>query len=71
MKVVTLETIYEKIVELQHEVVQIKKNLLEYPELRSDFILRMKGIDTEKSVMVDDFRFAERYGDHHDNVYES
>ncbi|HHT9145328.1 MAG: hypothetical protein Q7J76_08180 [Candidatus Brocadiaceae bacterium] len=46
MKTITLEKIYKKIIELQREVSQIKKNLLKEPDLRQDFILRMKDIDT-------------------------
>ena len=60
MKTITLEKIYEKIIELQREVSQIKKNLLKDPDLRHDFILRMKDIDAQKSILVDDF--AKRYG---------
>jgi hypothetical protein len=47
MKSVTLETIYKKVVNLQRDVTQIKKNLMEEPELREDFILRMREIDFE------------------------
>ncbi len=60
MKTITLEEIYKKIIELQREVSQIKKNLLKEPDLRQDFILRMKDIDTQKSILVDDF--TKRYG---------
>lgn len=60
MKTITLEKIYEKIIKLQREVSQIKKNLLKDPDLRHDFILRMKDIDAQKSILVDDF--AKRYG---------
>ena len=60
MKTITLEKIYKKIIELQREVSQIKKNLLKERDLREDFILRMKDIDTQKSILVDDF--TKRYG---------
>jgi len=60
MKTVTLETIYKKVVNLQRDVTQIKKNLMEEPELREDFILRMRDIDLEKSITVEDF--GKRYG---------
>lgn len=60
MKTITLEKIYKKIIELQREVSQIKKNLSKEPDLRQDFILRMKDIDTQKSILVDDF--TKRYG---------
>jgi len=60
MKNVTLETIYKKVIDLQRDVVQIKKTLLEDPELREDFILRMRDINMERSIMVDDF--GKRYG---------
>jgi hypothetical protein len=60
MKNITLETIYKKIIDLQRDVELIKKNLVEEPELREDFILRMKDIDKEKSIIVEDFE--EKYG---------
>jgi len=60
MKNITLETIYKKVTDLQRDVAQIKKSLLEEPELREDFILRMRDIDLERSIMVDDFE--NRYG---------
>jgi hypothetical protein len=60
MKDITLETIYKKVVDLQKDITQIKKTILEDPELREDFILRMKDIDREKAVMVDNF--GKRYG---------
>lgn len=60
MKAVTLESIYNKIAHLEREIGQIKKKLMEEPELREEFILRMKDIDLEKSIMVKDF--GKRYG---------
>ncbi|MEE9215343.1 MAG: hypothetical protein V3U54_11230 [Thermodesulfobacteriota bacterium] len=60
MKNITLETIYKKVADLQRDVEQIKKILLEEPELREDFILRMRDIDLERSIIVDDFE--KRYG---------
>ena len=60
MKDITLETIYKKVTRLQRDIVQIKKGLLEEPELREEFILRMRDIDLEQSIMVDDF--GKRYG---------
>jgi hypothetical protein len=60
MKNITLETIYKKVADLQRDVEQIKKRLLEEPELREDFILRMRDIDLERSIIVDDFE--KRYG---------
>ena len=60
MKNITIESIYKKVVDLQRDVAQIKKSLLEEPELREDFILRMRDIDLEKSIPVPDFR--KRYG---------
>ena len=60
MKNVTLETIYKKVTDLQRDVNQIKKSLLEEPELRDDFILRMRDIDLEMSIIVHDFE--KRYG---------
>jgi len=55
MKNITIETIYKKVVDLQRDVDQIKRSLLEEPELREDFILKMRDIDLEKSIMVEDF----------------
>jgi len=55
MKSITLETIYKKVTDLQRDIAQIKKSLLEEPELREDFILRMRDIDLEKSIMIDNF----------------
>ena len=60
MKNITLETIYKKVNDLQRDVAQIKKSLLEEPELREDFILRMRNIDLERSILIDDFE--NRYG---------
>ena len=60
MKNITIESIYKKVVDLQRDVAQIKKSLIEEPELREDFILRMRDIDLERSIMVDDFE--NRYG---------
>jgi hypothetical protein len=60
MKSVTLENIYKKVINLQRDVTQIKRSLFEEPELREDFILRMKAIDLEKSITVKDF--GKRYG---------
>jgi hypothetical protein len=60
MKGITLETIYKKVVDLQRDVDEIKKSLMEEPELRDDFILRMRDIDLEKSIVVEDF--GKRYG---------
>jgi hypothetical protein len=45
---------------LQRDIAQIKKTLIEEPELREDFILRMRNIDLEKSIPVEDF--GKRYG---------
>jgi len=60
MKNITIETIYKKVVDLQRDVAQIKKSLLDEPELREEFILRMRDIDLEKSIRVEDF--GKRYG---------
>jgi hypothetical protein len=60
MENITLETIYKKVTDLQRDVVQIKKSLLEEPELREDFILRMRDVELERSIMVDSFE--KRYG---------
>ena len=60
MRTITLETIYKKVVDLQRDVGEIKKSLMEEPELRDDFILRMRDIDLERSIVVKDF--GKRYG---------
>jgi hypothetical protein len=60
MKQVTLKTLYEKVADLQRDIALIKKTLIEEPDLREDFILRMRNIDLEKSIPVEDFN--KRYG---------
>jgi hypothetical protein len=60
MKTVTLETIYKRVVDLQRDIVQLKKSLAEEPALREAFILKMRDVDLEKSVVVKDF--GKRYG---------
>jgi len=60
MKNVTLEDIYKKVIDLQRDVHEIKKGLLDEPELREDFIMRMRDIELEKAIMVDDFE--KKYG---------
>ena len=60
MKDITLENIYKKVVKIEREVAQIKKSLIEEPELRDDFISRMRDIDIENSIAVKDF--SKRYG---------
>ncbi len=60
MKNITMEAVYKKVVDLQRDVALIKKSLLKEPELREDFILRMRDIDLEKSIIVEDF--GKRYG---------
>jgi hypothetical protein len=57
---ITLETIYKKIISLERNVNNIKKVLYQDPELRDDFIRRIKKIDSEQIIMVKDF--GERYG---------
>lgn len=60
MKRITLQALYEKLTYLQRDVAQLKRTLIEEPELREDFILRMRNIDLEKSIPVEDF--GKRYG---------
>jgi hypothetical protein len=60
MKQITLEVIYRKVTNLQRDISQIKRSLIEEPDLRDDFILRMRNIDLEKSIPVEDF--GKRYG---------
>ena len=52
---ITIEAIYEKVVGLERDMAMIKKTLMEEPELRDDFILRMQDIEFEKSIPVADF----------------
>ena len=60
MKQVTLKILYEKVSNLQRDIALIKKTLTEEPELREDFLLRIRDIDLEKSIPVEDF--GKRYG---------
>ena len=60
MKQVTLKVLFEKIDDLQRDVNLIKQTLIEEPELRDDFLRRMRKIDHEKSILVEDF--SKRYG---------
>jgi hypothetical protein len=60
MKQITLKVLYEKVNHLQRDIAQIKKTLIEEPALREEFILRMRDIDLEKSISVEDF--GKRYG---------
>ena len=59
-KDITIENIYKMVVDLKRDVTIIKKGLTAEPELRDEFILRMRDIDFEKEVMVEDF--SKRYG---------
>ena len=60
MKQVTLKALYEKVTNLQRDIAQIKRTLIEEPELREGFILRMRNVDLEESIPVEDF--GKRYG---------
>lgn len=57
---INLDQIYKMISDLQRDVALIKKCLIEEPELRADFVERMKDIDAEEAIIVDDF--GKRYG---------
>jgi len=57
---ITIEKIYNMVVDLQRDMTLIKKSLMEEPELRDEFILRMIDVDLEEAVMVKDF--SKRYG---------
>jgi len=54
-KDINLEQIYKMISALQRDVALIKKCIIEEPDLRAHFIERMKKIDAEESIIVDDF----------------
>jgi len=60
MEQITLRVLYEKLTNLQRDIAQIKRTSIEEPELREGFILRMRNIDLEKSIPVEDF--GKRYG---------
>ncbi len=57
---ISLEQIYKIVAELQRDVALIKKCIIDEPELRADFVEKMKDIDAEESIIVDDF--GKRYG---------
>ena len=57
---ISIEQIYKMVAALQRDVALIKKYLIEEPELRDDFVLRMRDIDLEKAIIVEDF--GKRYG---------
>ncbi len=57
---ISLEQIYKMVAELQRDVALIKKCLIDEPELRDDFVLRMRDIDAEEAIIVEDF--GKRYG---------
>ena len=59
-KDISLEKIHKILVELQQDVALIKKTFIEEPELREDFVSRMRDIDLEESISIEDF--SERYG---------
>lgn len=59
-KDINLEQIYKMISALQRDVALIKKRIIEEPELRATFVEKMKDIDAEESIIVDDF--GKRYG---------
>ena len=59
-KDITIENIYKMVVDLKRDVTIIKKGLTAEPELRDEFILRMRDIEPEQAIMVKDF--SERYG---------
>lgn len=58
-KNITIEKVYKMAVDLQRDMALMKKSIMEEPDLRDEFISRMKDIDLEKTVMVKDF--SERY----------
>jgi len=59
-KDITIEKVYKMVVDLQRDMALMKKSIMEEPDLRDEFILRMRDIDLENTVMVKDF--SERYG---------
>jgi len=59
-KDITIENIYKMVVDLKRDMTIIKKGLTAEPELRDEFILRMRDIEPGQTIMVKDF--CERYG---------
>jgi len=59
-KEITIEKVYKMVVDLKRDVAIMKKSFMEEPDLRDEFISRMRDIDLEETVMVKDF--SERYG---------
>ncbi len=57
---ITLEKIYKMLVGLQRDLSLIKKTFMEEPDLRDDFVARMRDIDLEKAIPVEGF--VKRYG---------
>jgi len=57
---ISLEQIYKMVSDLQRDVALIKKCLIEEPELRDEFVFRIRNIDLEKTIIVEDF--GKRYG---------
>ena len=57
---ISLEQIYKMVSDLQRDVALIKKCLIEEPELRDEFVEKMKDIEAEESIIVEDF--GKRYG---------
>jgi hypothetical protein len=60
MKNITNKTIYKKVLALQQDMNQIKKLFFEEPPTLHSFIIKMKDIDAEKSIRIEDF--GKRYG---------
>jgi hypothetical protein len=53
---ITLENIYKMVVDLKRDVALIKKSFMEEPELRDEFISRMRDIDIEKAISLRSLR---------------
>jgi len=60
METITLEILYKKVLELQRDINFIKEELSKEPELRPEFIKRMRDIELEEAVTIKNF--AEKYG---------
>ena len=56
---VTLERVYQILLDLKQDIEFLKKAFLENPDLREDFVAQMKDIELEKAIPVEDF--AKRY----------
>ena len=53
---VTLHTLHQHMLRLEQQVRAMQETLLQEPELRSEFIVRMEAISQERSLSIPSFR---------------